>query len=73
MKDCNVSTTQGLTASLAVSVTLLILEQILASIKRESNSLAQFVLNTVRTMRAQNTQPGTVPHPTPPPTEEFQI
>ena len=73
MEDCNASTTQGLTASLAASVTLLILEQILASSKCKSNSLDQFLLNAVRAVRAQDKQPDTAPHPTPPPTEEFQF
>ena len=72
MEDCNASTMQGLTASLAVSITRLILEQVLASSKCKSNSLAQFLLNAVRTVRAQDKQPDTA-HPTPPPTEEFNI
>ena len=73
MEDCNASTTQSLTASLAVSITLLILEQVLASSKCKSNSLAQFLLNAVRTVHAQDKQQDTAPHPTPPPAEDFQI
>ena len=73
MEDCNASTVQGLGASLAISVSLLVLEQILASSKCKSNSLAKFLLNTIHAMRAQNTQPSIAPHPTPPPTEEFNI
>ena len=73
MEDCNASTMQGLTAALAVSITLLVLEQILASSKCESNSLAQFLLNAVHTVRAQGKQQDTAPHPTPPPAEDFKI
>jgi len=39
MKNYNVSTVQGLAASLAISFSLLVLEQILASSKCKSNSL----------------------------------
>ena len=73
MEDCNASTVQGLGASLAIYVSLLVLEQIFASSKCKSNSLGQFLLNTIHAMRAQNTQPGTAPHPTPPPIEQFKI
>ena len=73
MEDCNASTMQGLTASLAVSITLLVLEQVLASSKCKSNSLAQFLLNAVRTVHAQGKQQDTAPHPTPPPAEDFKI
>ena len=71
MEDCNASITQGLSASLAVAVTLLILEQVLASSKCKNNSLGQSLLNSIHTMRATQQQ-DTAP-PTPPPTEEFKI
>ena len=73
MEDCNASTVQGLGASLAISVSLLVLEQILASSKCESNILGQFLLNAVRAVHAQSKQQDTAPHPTPPPTEDFKI
>ena len=73
MEDYNASTMQGLTASLAVSITLLVLEQVRASSKCKRNSLAQLLLNAVRTVRAQDKPTNTAPHPTPPPTDEFKI
>ena len=54
MEDYNASIMQGLGTSLAISVSLLVLEQILASSKCESNSLVQFLLNTMRAMHAQD-------------------
>ena len=73
MEDCNASTVQGLTASLAISISLIVLEQVLASSKCKSNSMMQFLLNVVHAVRAPQ-QPATAPHPTPPPTtDQFKI
>ena len=61
MEDCNASTVQGLTASLAISISLIVLEQVLASSKCKSNSMMQFLLNVVHAVRAPQQPAGTWP------------
>ena len=67
MDHCE-TTVQGLGTTLAFSVGLLLLEQIIAASDCKSNSMVQLVLNSLRGMQAGTAaKPLTEAYPTPPP------